>query len=147
MSTGTELIEEALQAIGVLSVAVPSSPEQITNGFGRLNSLNQLWLSRGIRLGISRITAPGQEVNEPMDSRSAIVDNLALTLASFYNRPISQALKDSAWSGYETITALYQDVSIPEKVASSTMPRGEGQRRGFSFDTEAFNPEGETIGN
>ncbi len=143
MSTGTSLIEDALKEIQVISVAVPSSPEQITHGLDKLNSMIQGWLSKGIKMQTVPITKPGEDLNEPEDARNAIVTNLAITLAATYKAQVVDTLRNDARSSYEDVKALYQEISIPEKVVSSTTPRGAGNKPGIFEKT--FFSEGGTV--
>ena len=149
MSSGTSIIEDALKRIKVVSVAVPSSPEQITDGLAILNSLIQTWYSKGIKMGAVPIETAGSDLNEPIDARSAIVDNLALMMAPLYDGGtgkaiVSEDLKRNARLGFADLKTQYQDFSIPQKVASSTLPKGAGNYRGFR--TRVFNPKGGELG-
>lgn len=131
ISTGTFLVQRALQRIGAHSVVSPASPESLDEGFIYLNSLLELWLSKGIDIGTVPISAIGDEVNEPVDARSGIINNLALELApSFDNGKAvaSQNLINAAQRDFITVKNLYQQLSIPEKVYSSTLPAGQGNQ-------------------
>ena len=131
MSTGTVIIQKALQRIGAHSVVMPSSPESIDDGLFRLNTMIEVWLSRGIDVGAVPIPTAGTELNETADSRAAIIDSLALELAASFDNGkvvVSQDLKNSAASNFETIKNLYQKVVIPIKVLSTTVPPGQGNQ-------------------
>ena len=148
MSSGTSIIEDGLKRIKVVSVMVPSSPEQITDGLAILNSMIQLWYSKSIKMGTVPITTPGSDLNEPIDARNAIVDNLAVLMAPLYDggtgkEIVSRELRASAKNGFANIRTRYQDFTIPERVASSTLPRGAGNSN--SFRSRIFNPEGGKI--
>lgn len=145
MSTGTVLIEGALKEIKVVSVAVPSSPEQITDGLIKLNSMLNLWLSMGIQFQFTPITAPGENVDEPIDVTNAIITNLAIKLAPTYSVPVSQDLKNNARLEMNYIKSLYQEICIPDKVVSSTLPKGAGNSKGI--DSRVFFPPGGTVSN
>lgn len=145
MSTGTFLIEGALKKIQVVSVAVPSSPEQITDGLIELNSMLNLWLSWGIMMKWTPITVPGGDLNEPIDATNAIITNLAIKLAPSYSKPVSQDLKNNARIELDMIKSLYQEVFIPDKVVSSTLPLGAGNSKGV--DSRTYFPSGGTVSN
>lgn len=145
MSTGTDLIEGALQEIGVISVAVPSSPEQITDGLRKLNSMVNLWLSWGIMMKWVPITVAGENLDEPIDATTAIIYNLAIKLAPTYSKPVSQDLKNNARIELEMVKSLYQDISIPDKVVSSTLPLGAGNSKGV--DARVYHRQGGSISN
>ena len=143
MSTGTELIEDALREAGVISIAVPSSPEQIIDGMNKLNSMLQIWVTRDIILGTTPITAPGQAVNEPLDTRNAIIFNLAVILSHLYSVTVSIELQGNASREFGIIKRNYQILSIPDKIASSTMPLGQGNAKGL--DPRVFNKKGGAV--
>ena len=132
MSTGTEIIEDALGEIGVHSVAAPANPESIELGMRKLNSMCETWLSKDIKIGFTPLKLPGDNLNEPADVRNGIVSNLALLLApSFSNgrQVVSPALKSAANVGFRQIQRLYQRLEVPNKIVSSTLPTGQGNKR------------------
>jgi len=133
MSSGTEIIQTALQRIGVHSVAAPASPEAIVSGKDMLNSMLQMWQSIGVELGAVPLNAPGDELGEPMDARAGIIDNLAIYMAPEFSNGkqiVSPELSRSARIGYAFIKKMYQSIEIPKKKMSSTMPLGAGSTRG-----------------
>ena len=146
MSSGTSIIEDALKRIGVHSVVVPASPEDITSGKDALNSMLQLWISWSIMIKVVPLDAQGDELGEPMDTRNAIVDNLALQLAPFYDNGkgiVSQELRDNARRLFNQVKDLYQKVTIPKKVVSGLLPRGAGHSAGTRART--FSGKGATL--
>lgn len=148
MSSGTSIIQDSLEEIGAHSILAPANPEAIEKGRVKLNSMLQLWLSRGIRLGHTPLDAAGDELSEPGDSRNAIVANLALELApSFDNgrNVVSQALLNNARNTFDEIKKIYRVIEIPVKVISSTTPLGAGFRH--TFNQRIFKGKGGTVGN
>ncbi len=143
MSTGTALIEDALKENGVVSIVVPSSPEQITDGMNKLNSMLQQWVTQNIFLGTVPITEPGQAVEEPVDARNAIVFKLAILLANLYSVPVSADLRGNAAREFAIIKRNYQKLEIPDKILSSTLPLGQGNAKGI--DARVFHKKGSTL--
>lgn len=149
MSSGTKLIQRALQQIGAHSVLAQANAEAIELGREELNDLLQFWTSQGFNLNITPIDESGDEVAEPSDARAAIVDNLSIALApSFDNgkNVVSQTLKDNARDGYERIKGLYRVVTISTKVISSTTPLGQGNVTGNGFSNRRFKGTDGTVG-
>lgn len=140
MSTGTSIIEEALEEIGVHSVLSPSSPENIIKGMKKLNSMLEGWLSKNILIGFTPLEAPGDNLNEPADTRNGIIYNLAINLASTFKVAVSPDLKGLATVGMDDIAQIYQVHVIPAKVVSDTLPVGAGNRRWR--DARVFFPVG-----
>ena len=135
MSTGTELIHDALSQLGVRSVQSTQSPEALAIGLRVLNSMTQLWISRNIRVGLTPIAEAGDEVGEFSDSRNAVVFNLALLLApSFDNGKIvvSNDLKQMAREQLSLVKGLHRKLTIPNKTISGTAPLGAGHFQRFA---------------
>lgn len=133
MSTGTSIIQRALQTIGAHSIVSPADPDSIVLGFERLNSMLEMWLSIGIVIGFTPLEVPGDELNEPVDTRNGIITNLAVQLAPYFDNGkgiVSPELSRDARLGYFNIKNLYQGVDIPSKVVSSTLPVGSGNALG-----------------
>lgn len=133
MSSGTAIILSSLELIGAHSVVAPADSGSIEKGMFTLNSMLQLWLSQDIDLGIVPLQAPGDELGEPLDARQAIIDNLSVALGPNFDNGdnvVSQTLRNNANRGFTSIENLYQIVTIPNKVISSTLPRGAGNNRG-----------------
>jgi len=146
MSSGTFVIEAGLKRIGAQSVVQPANPESKIEGMNILNSMLQLWLSWGIDLGIVPLQAPGDELGEPLDTRNAIIDNLALFLSADFdngNNIVSEQLRSNARLGLSQVKQLYRKNIIPRKQMSSTTPRGQGNIVGVNSRT--FFRQGEEI--
>ena len=141
MSTGTDIIRDALSEIGVVSVVSPAAPETIEAGRKKLNSMLELWLSKNIVLGTRPLDVAGDELSEPADARNAIVTNLALELAPLFDNGkqiVSPNLRSNARRNYVNIRRLYGRVMVPEKVLSSTTPLGAGNYQDDSFYSRTF---------
>lgn len=148
MSTGTSIIKRALQMIGAHSVLSPAAPGDIVLGMEKLNSMLELWLSRNIDLNVTPLEVPGDDLDEPTDTNNGIVSNLAIYLSPFFDNGqvvVSQALKITADRDFLTIKNIYQQLVIPKKGVSSTLPRGAGNTRGTFRRT--FVGKKATIGN
>jgi hypothetical protein len=132
MSSGTEIIQDALKEIGAYSVASPAAPESITDVMRKLNSMVQSWESLGIKTGMVPLEVPGNELSEPMDIRNAVVENLAISAAPLFDNAkavVSAELRMSAAKGMAHAKKFYQIITVPQKTVSSTMPLGAGNRR------------------
>ena len=148
MTTGTEIVERALEVIGAHTIVSPAAPESINLGFEQLNSMLELWLSQNIKIGFTPLEVVGGELNEPTDTRNGIINNLGIELAPFFDNGkvvVSPALARNAKASFKMIRNLYQSVTIPEKVVSSTLPVGAGNRTGVR--DRVFFPKGQTIEN
>ena len=132
MTIGTAIIERALQKIGVHSKFSPASPESFVLGMENLNSMLELWLSKNIQIGFTPLEAPGDELNEPPDATNAIVNKLAIQLAPDFDNGVeivSSSLARNANVQMIEIKRIYQKLTVPCKVVSSTLPTGQGNQR------------------
>tara|TARA_R110000782_G_C14819205_1_gene413832 strand:+ start:33890 stop:34336 length:447 start_codon:yes stop_codon:yes gene_type:complete len=146
MTTGTDIVQKALKKIGAHSIAAPAASETVVEGADALNSMLQTWTSQGIVLGIVPLDAPGDELGEPNDATNAIISNLALELAPNFDNGklvVSPTLEKNAKRDYNAVKNLYQVCTIPDKVVSSTLPRGAGNKYPL-FDDTYFN-KGDTV--
>lgn len=145
MSTGTAIVERALEKIGAHSIVSPADPSSKILGFEQLGSMVEMWLTQGISIGITPLGVIGDELNEPPDSRNAIIDNLAIELAPAFDNGkvvVSPQLERNARIGYIRVRSAYQKIAIPDKTVSSTLPVGAGNdrdRRTFFRKGEALN--------
>lgn len=133
MTIGTKVIKGALSKIGAHSLVSPAEPETIVEGMETLNTMIQLWRSLGILEDIVPLEVPGDELGEPADARNAIEDNLALALTPLFDNGkavASPMLVRNAKVGFQDLEALYGVYSIPQKVPSSTLPKGAGNSKG-----------------
>lgn len=147
MTAGTDIIKGALRKIGAHSIAAPAASETIVEGRDALNSMLQEWETRNIFLGVAPLDAPGDELGEPNDATNAIINNLALELSPFFdngNNIVSPMLIRAAKTSFNVIYNAYIDQPIPDKVVSSTLPKGAGNKWGHTFGRTFFR-KGESI--
>ncbi len=140
MSTGTEIIQNAMERIGAHSIHQPAEPSDIIKGMDILNSMLQLWISWGVDIQTVPIDQPGQDLSEPPDAKNAIIDNLALAMAPNFDNGkviVSPRLMANAMRGIQQIRTLYRKFKVPRKRPSSLLPRGAGNSKG-SFRRDIF---------
>lgn len=150
MSTGTDIITDALKEIGVVSAVSPANNESLQDGLKKLNSMMEIWLSQGIIIGFSPLDVIGNDLNEPLDCRSGIVSNLAIECAPLFNNGdqiVSPQLRSNARRDIAIIKSLYRTNEIPKKVLSSTTPIGAGNARSGGFNNRTFWPKGGEVDN
>ena len=146
MSSGTVIVQNALRNIGAFSSIAPDDGEAIVLGRDILNSMLQMWLDQGIDLGIVVLDAAGDELGELLSMTQPIIDNLSLLLAPMFEDGkviVTPTLRTNAITGFATLKDLYQILTIPDVVVSSTLPRGSGNSRFFT--RRNFSGSGHTI--
>jgi len=146
MTIGTKIIKDSLRETGAFSDALPDDSQAISIGRDRINNMLQLWKSQEIDIPFTPLDAPGDELNEPPDTTLAIIKNLALILAPLQasgKTKVTQQLRDDAERSFQLVRQLYQSFTIPNKIASATLPRGEGNSKGI--DRRIFWGQGNEI--
>lgn len=146
MTTGTALTQRARRKIGAFSPIQPGGADASIIVFDALRSMLQQWLSQNIVIGASPLENIGNDLEEPLDITEVIVDNLAVLIAPNFEtgKPnVSQTLRDNARRGYNTMRNSYQRVTIPDKVVSSTLPRGAGND--ITYGTRVYVGRGATL--
>lgn len=144
MSTGTSIIQEALQNIGAHSVASPASPDSMQVGMRVLNGMIAAFEDDGIKMGCVPLKDVGSELSEPLGARNAIISLLSLLLhPKFPGSQISPELKSAAEKGLNQIKRQWKTITIPKPVARDTYPKGQGNN---DYLENAFFEEGAEIG-
>ena len=136
MTTGTDIIKNALKEIGAHSVVSPAAPESIEDGRKKLNSMLEMWLTRSIVIAFSPLEAAGDDLNEPADCYNGIVENLAIECASLFSNGkviVTPDLRANAKRNFNNIKSLYGCVTVPNKVLSSTTPTGAGNSQNNTY--------------
>lgn len=146
MSTGTKIVQSALQKIGAHTKLKPANPTSLENGKDRLNSFIADLYDENIDFGAVPLNAIGDELSEPMGITNAIEDNLAILLQPDHpGSEISPRLNANAVVGMAKIKRRYKKTVIPKQVVRETLPKGQGNRTRSFNDPEYF-AKGETVG-
>jgi hypothetical protein len=139
MSTGTEIVEDALSRIGAHSVNKRANSESLETGRKTLNSYISQLEDDCISFGAMPLSALGKELSEPQGLTNVIKDNLAILLQPLLKgTQISPELRVNARVGAAYMVRKYQTVTIPNPVVRDTMPLGQGNRyrHGYIFANE-----------
>jgi hypothetical protein len=148
MTTGTIIIKRALQKIGASSAVSEPEPESVQTAFEALTSMIASWTAQGIEIDAVAMTVPGDELGEKPDTTNGVILNLAVLISPDFDNGmqiVSPILQAGAVRELHMIRSLYQTFTIPKKVVSSTLPKGQGNRV-WQLD-DAFFAEGSEIGN
>ncbi len=148
MSTGTKIVQGALQKIGVHTANKPANATALENGRIALNNMMSAWLDDDIILGVAPLESIGDELGEPWGVTHIIEANLAIWVQPDHeSSTISSQLSINANEGRIFIEAKYQDFDIPEAVPRATMPLGQGNRRNAYLNSgRIFVGKDKTIG-
>jgi len=149
MTTGTKVIQRALQHIGAHSPLQPANPEALNNAKDTLNSMLASWEDDwGIVMGTVPLDAIGDELSEPMGARNDIQYILAMALrADFPGSQSDPLLPRMADEGFQRILRTWTTPEIPKAVVRGTLPKGQGNKRGGGIRWDyTFFPKDSEIG-
>jgi len=151
MTIGTKIIKASLREIQVDTLNSPASAEDIEDSVLPLNSMLQLWDSKGIKIGFTPLDAAGDELSEPGDTTNAIIFNLAILRAGAYEdgqAVVTQTLKDNARRTFADLAGVgYRQFTVPQVVPSSTLPTGQGNVNRFGGRRRNFFGPDRPLGN
>jgi len=149
MTTGTKIVQSALQKIGVNSPLQPANPESLELGKDTLNGMIAQWEDNGILMGCVPLKVIGSELSEPHSAKNAIIYNLAIALSpDFPGSQVSNTLQTQANKGYNLIKRIWKEIEVPKRKARGGYPKGQGHRVEYidGFWEETFFEEGEEVG-
>lgn len=112
MSTNLEIIQDALEAIGVIGETATPSAEQGAHALRKLNQMMEQWEEDGVKLNYFAQTDTGEECPIPAYAEVGVYSALAMRLAPTYGAEVSAELASMADKGYQTI--LRKVVKAPE---------------------------------
>lgn len=132
--TKRQIVEQALEELGLASYVFDMQPEQVESARRRLDSMMALWDSKDIRFGYPLASEANsgdldQKTNIPDFAVEAVYLNLAIRLASSFGKTVPIELKAMAKDAFETIQLAM--LSNPPRVQLDPyLPRGAGHKSG-----------------
>lgn len=132
MSTPNFIVLASLTKIGKNSPLKAAKAEDILTGLDALASLLQTFETQNIILNTQPIETSTGELGESLDVRNAIINILAIEIATNYDNGqviVSQTLQRSANTGMAFLKKWYTQDSMPLRRISSTAPLGAGNER------------------
>jgi len=147
MSSGTSIIENALQYLNVHSPVLGANAESILVGKGVLNSMIAEWQDSEppIDMGCVPLNAPGDDLSEPLGARNGIEFNLALYMKPLFKGASPAA--DLAVNARKTLAQIkrtWGTTAIPKQKVRGTLPKGAGNKHCHS--SQVFFNQGDEIG-
>jgi hypothetical protein len=132
MSTNLEIVQDALEALGIIGETATPSAEQGSHALRKLNQMMEQWEEDGIKLGYFAQTDTTQDCPIPLYAERGVAASLAIFLAPTYGASVSAELADQADKGFQTI--LRKAVKPPE-ADMSHMP---GAFHHWNIETDSF---------
>ncbi len=136
MTTPTKLLERAFSKIGVKAAETPLTAAESSDGLDALNRIIESWNATGILKAVTAVDDLSEDLREPTYATWALQTQLALTLASEYERPISMALQMAAEKAYNNMVAA--SINLTHIEYPSTVPMGAGNQNDWYGDTDEF---------
>ena len=128
--TKRQLIDAAMNEIGLASYAFDLLPEQRENALRRLDSMMAEWNTRGLRMGYPVPDNPADsdidvDSNLPDAAWEAVITNLAIRMAPSYGKQVNVATATTARHALNTILSR---ASMPSEMKLPAMPAGAGNK-------------------
>lgn len=149
MSSGTSIIQNALQHLKAHSPLSAANPESILIGKDVLNSMIAEWQDSTppIDMGCVPLNAPGDNLSEPLGARNGIVFNLSVLLQPLFpGTQISLELGANARRTLAQIKRTWRTTVIPKQVVRGTLPKGAGNRWCNDSTDKVFFDAGDDLG-
>ncbi len=133
--TKGDLVQSALNEIGIADYDFDIAPEQTQSALQRLDSMMAQWDSEGLKLGYPiPSTALGSTLDQdsgvPDVSWEAIITNLAIRIAPSYGKVVLPDTKMTAKNGIDT---LYSMFALAPEMQIPSMPKGAGYKTNNPF--------------
>lgn len=132
MATALKVIERAFSKIGVKAAETPLTSAEVQDGRDVLNDMLSSWDSTGTLKGAVPVGDVGDELIVPRYAIGAIKANLAIRLASEYDKAVTQGLAFDASDSLKEMVKSSIDLSNVD--LPSTLPVGSGNS-GDTYDT------------
>ena len=143
MATMIEIVEDALEEIGVKTAEISLTSDELQSGIRRVNDMLAEWSDLGLTPGYIEVLNGVDTLNVDRNAISAIKYNLAIRLSPSYQKPITQALAmlaSETKSALETSAVFIGDVAFPD-----TLPLGSGNECEDFYDETRFFPQNEKV--
>ena len=137
--TKRQLIEMALEEIGLAPATFNLSPEQFSSGLRRLDAMMATWNSKGVRLSYP---LPASQADSDLNQNADIPDraieavylNLAVKLSPLFGKVVSPELRADAASSYNNIIRSNIDM---KEMNLDNIPKGSGSKP-WRYNTNQF---------
>jgi hypothetical protein len=132
--TKRRLIEDAYGEIGLASYFFDLEPGMLERSLRVMDSILAEWNSEGVRIGypLSSNSDLDEECDIPDVAINAIVQNVALRVASSHGKPIQPSQQVWAKRAYNSLLSWAMSSSTPE-VDISALPSGAGNKPGRAY--------------
>lgn len=132
--TKDQLVNGALEEIGIAAYEFDISAESAESALLRLDAMMMQWDARGIHLsypiGDPGTTSLTEDSNIPAAAWEAVITNLAIRIAPSYGKTVSIDTKIVAKNALNTLLIASTQ---PRKMQLNSLPSGAGYKQGNTF--------------
>ena len=138
MTTVQQIVDGAAEEIGVKTAEIPLQPADFQAILNRMNDMGAEWADSGLTPAFIEKLNRTDTVNIDRNAVAAFKYNLALRLASPFQRVISDALALSAKTTLQKLEASV--IHIGDVAYPDSLPTGSGNDCGSIFTEDRFFP-------
>lgn len=142
MWTKRDIVNQAMEELGLASYVFDLQPEQLESVKRRLDLMMGTWNAEGIRLGYP-VASPGasdldEDSNIPDVAVESVYLNLSVLIGPMFGKVVSETTKSRAKMTKDIITS--RSIVPPTQKLPGTMPSGGGNRYTRPFITPPSDP-------
>tara|TARA_R110000782_G_C14731877_1_gene405293 strand:- start:539 stop:973 length:435 start_codon:yes stop_codon:yes gene_type:complete len=126
MPTMREIVQDAMEEIGVKTAEVSLTGDELQSGIRRCNDMLTEWADIGIVPGFNEVTNGDDLINVDRNAIGCVKYNLAIRIAPSYQKVVGPALAAIASGTLEMLMASVTDLS--NIAYPDTLPMGSGNR-------------------
>ena len=126
MPTMREVVQDAMEEIGVKTAEVTLTSDELQSGIRRCNDMLTEWADIGIVPSFNEVTNGDDLINVDRNAVGCVKYNLAIRLAPSYQKVVGPALAAIASGTLEMLMASNTDLS--NIAYPDTLPMGSGNR-------------------
>lgn len=123
--TKSELVIAALGELGMADYEFDITPEEITSGVRRMDSMLSQWSLRGVRVPYNFVGGPSDDSGLPMAFHEAVTLNLAIRLSPSYGKQPAMSVMTVAKQAFDSILSRS---ALPPEIQFTSMPVGAGYK-------------------
>jgi hypothetical protein len=138
MPTMREVVQDAMEEIGVKTAEVALTGDELQSGIRRCNDMLTEWADIGIVSGFNEVTNGDDLINVDRNAIGCVKYNLAIRLAPSYQKVVGPALAAIASGTLDVLMASVTDLS--NIAYPDTLPMGSGNRCAGDDLLEKFFP-------
>jgi hypothetical protein len=133
--TKGQIVRDALTELGISEYEFDISPEELTSGVSRLDSMLAQWSRKGVKISYNFVGDSSDDSGLPNTFREAVITNLAIRLAPSYGKQPAMGVMALA---KDSMNDLLRESAAPIEKQFQEMPVGSGYK---NSDPVFFTPK------